>query len=409
MKILMVNKFHYIKGGSETYYFALKSLLEKKGHMVIDFSMKDERNFSSSYSDYFIENIDYGRKHGIQKKIHMAKNIIYSREAKIKFEKLVRDTKPDLVHLHIFQHQMSPSILDVIKKYNIPTVYTAHDLKMACLNYKMMHHGKVCEECKGECYLACAKNRCVKDSLAKSMINVIEGYFHKWRRSYDVIDIIVTPSAFYKQKLMEFGIQPERIVHIQNFMNRAKPSVNLSNDSEQYLLYFGRLSEEKGIMTLIKAIEGLQTKLFIVGTGPLQVEISGYLKDYHIDNVEMLGFKSGQELVDLIGNAKAVILPSEWYENGPYTAIEALQLGRVIIGADIGGIPELVNNNGYLFESGSIDDLKKKITALEVITDEEYQDMKQESEKLFESDYTPHQHYERLMLVYEQVLEMHRN
>ena len=146
MKILMVNKFFFVKGGSETYYFSLKKLLESKGHSVIDFSMQDDRNFPSEYSKYFVSGVDYNKPLGIKKKIKAGVNIIYSLEAKKKFEQLILDTKPDIIHLHIFQHQLSPSILDVIKKYNLPAVYTAHDLKMLCLNYKMMQHGKICEE-----------------------------------------------------------------------------------------------------------------------------------------------------------------------------------------------------------------------------------------------------------------------
>jgi glycogen synthase len=172
MKILMVNKFHYVKGGSERYYFALKRLLERHGHTVIDFSMKDEKNEPSAYSEYFVDNVDYNQNPGTWDKVKMGLNIIYSKAARDKFEALVQKEKPDVVHLHLFQHQLSPSILDVLKKYEIPAVYTAHDLKMLCLNYKMMHHGKVCEECRGGKYYNCAKNRCVKDSFAKSCINV---------------------------------------------------------------------------------------------------------------------------------------------------------------------------------------------------------------------------------------------
>lgn len=215
MKILMVNKFFYIKGGSETYYFALKRKLEKEGHIVIDFSMKDKKNFESKYADYFVDNVDYSGSTSLINKLKMGINIIYSQEAKRKFEELVIKTKPDIVHLHIFQHQLSPSILDVCKKYNLPTVYTAHDLKMVCLNYKMMHHGHVCEDCKDGHMYHCALNKCVKDSFSKSCINTVEGYLHKWRKSYDAIDYIITPSEFYKTKFEEFGVQPNRLVHMQ--------------------------------------------------------------------------------------------------------------------------------------------------------------------------------------------------
>ncbi len=255
-------------------------------------------------------------------------------------------------------------------------MYTAHDLKMLCLNYKMMHHGKVCEECKGQKYYRCAVNKCVKESFAKSCINVAEGYVHKWFHSYDTIDKIITPSAFYKNKFEEFGISNERVIHIPNFLDTEKMKVNRRDDCEKYYLYFGRLSEEKGVPTLLKAFQEINAKLYIVGTGPIKNNIEEYISENNINNVEVLGFMSGQSLKDIVGNAKAVILPSEWYENGPYSAIEALQMGRPIIGANIGGIPELIDGNGYLFKSGDSEELKKQIKKLEGLKAVEYQNLK---------------------------------
>ena len=407
MKILMVNKFFYINGGSETYYFALKRKLEKEGHIVIDFSMKDKKNFESKYADYFVDNVDYSGSTSLINKLKMGINIIYSQEAKRKFEELVIKTKPDIVHLHIFQHQLSPSILDVCKKYNLPTVYTAHDLKMVCLNYKMMHHGHVCEDCKDGHMYHCALNKCVKDSFSKSCINTVEGYLHKWRKSYDAIDYIITPSEFYKTKFEEFGVQPNRLVHIPNFLDREVPTVNDREDQEKYYLYFGRLSEEKGILTLIKAIENVNANLYIVGSGPLRGEIERYISSRELYNIKLLGFKSGQELIDIVGNARAVVLPSEWYENGPYSAIEALQVGRPIIGANIGGIPELVRKNGELFTSGCIEELSGCINKFEKISRARYDQMKKDSFDMFEECYTPNGHYDKLMKIYEKAQRKH--
>lgn len=403
----MVNKFFYIKGGSETYYFSLKRLLESKGHTVIDFSMQDLRNFPSEYSKYFVNKVDYNGKSNGVSKIKAGINIIYSQEAKHKFDKIVQDTQPDLVHLHIFQHQLSPSILDVVKKYKLPTVYTAHDLKMLCLNYKMMRHGKICEQCKGESYFHCARNRCVKDSFAKSCINVVEGYFHKWRHSYDVIDKIITPSIFYKNKFIEYGVSPDRVIHIPNFLDIERPIVNDRHDKGKYYLYFGRLSEEKGILTLINTFEKLGLLLYIVGTGPLKEYISNYLRKLRIRNIKMMGFMSGQSLTDIVGNAKAIILPSEWYENGPYSAIEALQLGRPIIGADVGGIPELVEGNGLLFRMANVDSLKEKITQFENFDENKVSSMKQCSIDLFNKNYRPEPHWAMIKNVYLDVLRKH--
>jgi len=148
MKILMVNKFFYIKGGSETYYFSLKKLLEKNGHEIIDFSMKDKKNFKSKYCNFFVDGIDYNKEQSLFSKIKVGLKIIYSFEAKRKLEKLIKETKPDIAHLHIFQHQLSSSILDVLKRYNIPIVYTAHDLKMICPNYKMFTYNKYVNNAK---------------------------------------------------------------------------------------------------------------------------------------------------------------------------------------------------------------------------------------------------------------------
>lgn len=413
MKILMVNKFFYIKGGSETYYFALKRLLESKGHEVIDFSMKDPKNFESPYSDYFVEAVDYNGPNGFKDKIRAARNIIYSKEARVKFESLVKATKPDVVHLHIFQHQLSPSILDVCKKYNLPVVYTAHDLKMLCLNYVMMTHGEICEKCKGGHYFNCARNKCVKNSFAKSMINVCEGYLHKWRKSYDAIDVIVTPSNFYRKKFIEFGVSEQRVIHLANFLDRERPAVNLSDDCGKYFLYFGRLSREKGIMTLIKAFEkyaeaGGTSDLYIVGNGPCMDDINAYLTEKGLTKVKLLGFKSGQDLIDVVGNARAVILPSEWYENGPYSAIEALQLGRPIIGSELGGIPELIDKNGYIFRHGDVDELSGILASFPDKDSEEYKELSQASFRIYDERYTAASHYPTLEKVYEKAINLHR-
>ena len=403
MKILMVNKFYYIKGGSERYYFLLKHLYESHGHEVIDFSMEDERNYESPYSKYFVRNVDYNNNNDLITKIKLASSIIYSKEARSKFEKLVKDTKPDVVHLHIFQHQISPSILDVVKKYNIPTIYTAHDLKMICLNYKMMHHNKICEECKNGHYINCIKYKCVKDSRLKSMVNMIEGYFHKWKKSYDAIDLIITPSCFYKDKFVQFGINPEKIMHIPNFIEDSLCLVSKIEKSKEYFLYSGRLSEEKGIMTLLKAIQNTDFLLYILGDGPLKSKIEAYIEENNMNNVVMWGFQKGQELMDFVANARAVILPSEWYENGPYSAIEALKLSRPIIGTDIGGIPELVHNNGYLFEYKNVTELREKMSLLMNADEIQYKDMEKASYELFNTNYTEDIHYSLLCEGYRKI------
>lgn len=363
MKILMVNKFYYIKGGSETYLFGLKELLEEKGSKIIPFSMKDTKNFDTEYEKYFIDNIDYANMNFIQK-IKGASKIIYNFQAKKYIRELIKNESPDIAHLHIFQHQISPSILSEIKKAGIPIVYTVHDLKCVCLNYKMLNNGKVCEECKGEKYYKCLSNKCVKNSRFKSLINVIEGYFHKINNSYENIDKYITPSKFYKQKLIEFGINPNKIEYIPNFVDIE--SFKFSKEREDYFIYLGRLSEEKGIKTLIDSMKQVnKANLKIIGTGPLMDNLENYKQHNKLNNVEFLGFKTGDELKSIVAKCMFVVIPSEWYENCPMSVIEAMSMGKPIIGADIGGIPELINKKcGLIFEPGNSNDLAQKINLL---------------------------------------------
>ncbi len=368
MKILAVNKFFYIKGGSETYYFGLKDALEENGHTVIPFSMKDERNFKTEYEEYFINNIEY-MNNNIVAKIKNASKIIFNFNAEKNIEKLIKVTNPEIAHLHIFQHQLSPSILYPLKRKKIPVVYTVHDLKSVCLNYKMFNSKGICEECKGEKYYKCFTNKCVKNSKVFSLVNVIEGYLHELLKSYELIDMFITPSNFYKEKLIEFGMPREKVVHIPNFISAVE--FEPKYEYEDYFVYVGRLSEEKGILTLIKAMkEVYKSKLIIVGTGPLENDLRNYAKKNAIVNVEFAGFKSGHELKELIRNSKFMVIPSEWYENGPMSMLECMAYGKAIVGADIGGIPEmLIYENGVKFESGNEIDLTNKI--MELLQDEE--------------------------------------
>jgi Glycosyltransferase len=398
MKILGVNKFYYIKGGSETYYFALKDALEKKGHEVIPFSMKDKKNYKTEYEKYFIDNINYENMNAM-KKVQNALKIIYNFDAKRKISKLIDDVKPDIAHLHIFQHQLSPSILHTLKKKNIPIVYTAHDLKAVCLNYKMMNSSGICECCKGKKYYKCITNKCVKGSGAFSAVNAAEGYLHEILKSYELIDSFITPSNFYRKKLIEFGIPSDKVVHIPNFIDVSKFEPHYKHDD--YFIYVGRLSEEKGIMTLIKAMEYInKSKLVIVGTGPLENKLKEYTVKEQIKNVEFVGFKTGKELEQLICNSRFMIIPSEWYENGPMSVLECMAYGKAIIGADIGGIPEFLSHgNGLTFKMGNEKELSERIKEL-LDKDEECISMGKKGREATEMFYNSSYHLNELFKVY---------
>ena len=364
MKVLLVNKFHYIKGGSETYYFSLGDLLEKKGHQVIWFSMKDDRNLPCTQSKYFVNNVDFNASANPVKTAGAALHLLYSREAGRKFARLLDDEKPDVIHLNIFQSQLTGSIVDEAYKRHIPVVYTAHDLKSVCPNYLMMHHQKVCEQCLGGQYWHCFANSCMKASRAKSLLASLEAYVYKLKKTYRKIDYVITPSNFYKNKLEAAGIYKCPIEHVCNFLPEG--TVYEEGTRGNYFLYFGRLAREKGIHTLIKAFckANIEEKLFIVGSGSEEERLKAMVKKCGMDKkILFLGFKKGTELQEIVANALCVCLPSEWYENGPYSILEAQALGRPAIVSNYGGLPELVEDGitGYITQAGNVSDLTEKI------------------------------------------------
>ena len=365
MKVLLVNKFHYLKGGSETYYFALGKMLEDAGHQVIYFSMQDEKNISCRQERYFVSNVDFNAEMNPIDIVKASFRVLYSFEAKQKFKQLIVDEKPDIVHLNIFQSQLSGSIVDVAVKYGIPIVYTAHDLKTVCPSYLMMNHGKICDACINGNYWKCIATSCMKDSKAKSILAVMEAEVYRIKKTYSKIDMIICPSKHHQKKLLQANITKNPIVYIPNFLPEGTEYIEGSVQGD-YFLFFGRLSVEKGIMTLIKAYEkaNIQKPLYIVGSGPQESLIKEYLSKHRLESKIILkGFMTGAILKKTVEKAHCVCLPSECCENAPYSIMEAQACGRPVIVANNGGLPELVEDGitGYIFEAGDIKELAKKI------------------------------------------------
>lgn len=364
MLILSINKFFWRKGGSETVFFDEIGLLESKGHKVIPFSMKSEDNIESEYSDYFVEYVDYGLP-GLASKLGSASKIIYSIDARKKMKLLLKQIAPEVAHFHIFQHQISPSVFRPIRERNIPIILTLHDLKPMCPSYTMFTKGSICEKCKGGKFYNAVINKCTKGSTFGSMVNALEMYVHKFMGYYHQVDKYIAVSEFYLEKMVEFGFPRDKLVYIPN-------SVNANNYSKarsvsKYALYFGRLSEEKGIDTFVRAAS-INTKIqhLVVGTGPLQCALKKQIRDMGLTNITLLGFKSGDELKKIIREALVVVVPSVWYENCPMTILESFASYRPVIGSDIGGISELINSkyDGFLFEPNNANQLAHYIEVL---------------------------------------------
>lgn len=360
MNILSVNKYHRSKGGSETIFLGEMALLREVGHGVVPFCMEEPESLPSEYQSFFVNNVDY-EKPGLANKIIASSKVLYSFDARQKISALLEAKDVDVAHLHLFQHQISPSIFAPLRKRGIPIVATLHDLKPICGNYKMYVKGAICERCKGGKHYHLLKNRCNKGSFSGSLVNTVEMYLHKWAGFYDQIDMFIAVSKFYRDKMIEFGFPEEKLAYLPSFVSAREV---VTCEREPYVLYFGRLSEEKGVDLFIEAAaKSPATVHRIAGTGPEEASLKQQVNALGLSNVRFEGFQTGEALRALIGGALAVVVPSRWYENSPLTVLEAFEQARPVIGADIGGIPELIEEqvDGLIFEAGNAIDLAKKI------------------------------------------------
>jgi len=404
MKILQVNKFYYNRRGAEKYMLALSEELTKAGHQVAVFSMQHPKNLPSIWSKYFISRLSFNEGKFFDK-LKMLSRLFYSFEAKRKFRALINDFKPDLIHIHNIYHHISPSILDVARKYKIPVVMHVHDYKLICPNYKLFVKGKECERCKKTLYYNCVVNRCVNGSLSRSIGATLEMYLHNvilkiYRKS---LTRLISPSKFMKEQFVAFGWPAEMINVVYNSYDNNLLGEKL--DEDDYLLYFGGLSEEKGIETLIKAAAKINAKTKIVGDGRQDKELKKLAKQLTAP-VEFCGFKSGDNLKKLILKAKAIIIPSIWPENMPLSLLESLSLGKIVIASNIGGIPELIQDslNGFLFEAGNCDDLIEKIKQLERLDANQKEKIKQAA-KLSIKEFNGQNNLDDVLKIYSEILK----
>jgi glycosyltransferase involved in cell wall biosynthesis len=359
MRILMVNKFLYQNGGSETYMFHLAEYLEKMGHQTAFFGMEHPENLVNP--PHMVKNMDFHTR-SVSRFLYPFR-ILWSAPAKAKLRKAINDFKPDIVHLNNYHYQLTPSILYACFREKVPVVQTLHDAILVCPNYSLFRFDclKTCEKCTGGRFYNCIRYRCVHGSLIKSTLAALGSYLYQLLNPYGKISRLISPSYFLSQKMKAMGYRNENLMVLHNFYT---PDKNLATtEKEPYVLYFGRLSTIKGVSTLIKAAQMLSRIRFVIaGRGEDEVE----LRKSAGPNVEFRGFVNGKELNTLIRKALFSVYPSQWYENCPMSVLESQAVGTPVIGANIGGIPELVQNNvdGLLFEPGNAEDLCRKIDFL---------------------------------------------
>ncbi len=398
--LLSINNYYYRRGGAEVVFLEQNRMFEERNWRVVPFAMQHPKNLPSPWAPYFIDEIEFGADYSAWEKLLKVPKVIYSLEARRKLGNLLNAMRPNIAHAHNVYHHISPSIFGVLKRRNIPTVLTLHDLKLACPAYKMLAHDGICERCKDGALSHVVRNRCVKNSLALSGMIWLEASVQRMLGCYaDNVDRFITPSRFYLEKLVEWGWERKRFVHIPNFVDvdAHKPDYAIG----QAFLYFGRLAPEKGLTTLVKAAALAQVPVWIVGTGPEEEALKQRVVQTGA-NVKFLGYKSGAELHALVQAARAVVLPSEWYENAPMSILESYALGRPVIGAAIGGIPELIREDetGISFKSGDVDALAAALRRIADMPDAQVAHRGRSGRQWVENEFTVECYLERLLALY---------
>jgi len=365
-RLLSVNSYHYHRGGADNVYFAHAALMASVGWRNAFFAMHHPDNLHTPWSRHFADEIQFGHAYSPAQKLLKASQVVWSFHAQRRLRALLREFRPDVAHLHNIYHHLSPSILPVLRAAGVPAVMTAHDLKIACPSNKMYTAGAVCERCRGGRYLNVVAQRCVQGSLSASAVVALEATVSRLLGSYARnLDRIVSPSRFFIEKFVEWGWPRELFAHIPNCLDAD--GIEPDYRPGDYFVYLGRLAREKGVETLIRAAQAAGVRLAIAGDGPMMPGLRALIEGGGgADDVRLLGLMQGDALARLVRGARAVVVPSEWYENAPLSLLEAQAAGKPVIGSRIGGIPELIDEGrtGWLFPAGDAPALAALLVAV---------------------------------------------
>ena len=369
MRVLLCSNFYYRRGGDCTYLFALQRLLEQRGHDTAVFSMRHPQNLPCPQEEYFVDFLDYAelnRRKNPLNAVRVLSRSIWSRQARRNVARLVADWKPDIAHFQNVHAHLTPSILGPLEAAGVPVVWTLHDYKLICPNDNFFSNGRVCEECKGGRFWRCAWNRCKKGSRAASAVAALEAYVHRHLDLPSRVAAFVAPSGFLRDKFVEFGWPADKIHVLPNFLPEMPPATGPA--PEGHGLYLGTLLPTKGVDVLLRALAKAPAHPFhILGDGVERPRLEKLASQLGLaSRVTFCGFLGGAELAREIEGARYAALPSIWYENGPYAALELMARGMPLIASAIGGLPELVRDGetGLLFPPGDADALADRINRL---------------------------------------------
>jgi glycosyltransferase involved in cell wall biosynthesis len=405
MRILQIQTYHFHRGGDSTYMFNLSRLLESKGHEVVHFAMRHPDNLPSPYAKHFVSEIDFPallERPTPAALFRVLARSIYSSEAKSKITCLISEARPDIAHIHNIHAHLTTSILSPLERAGIPIVWTLHDYKLVCPNSDFLSDGEICERCIPNRFHNIVLRRCKKGSLGASLVAMLVAMHDRLTRVPSRVDRFIAPSRFLEEKLIEGGFDRDKITWLPNFVYMEDRGREPEGD---YYLYFGRLSNEKGIDILLRAAARLgRGRLRILGDGPDRTALERLAEKSGTAGIEFLGHRSEEELKVILQGAQFVVLPSRWYENLPFSIMEAFAAGKPVVASELGGIPEMVDDgvNGFLFPAGDDEALADRIATLLDSADIRQEMGRRGREKARELYDTDH-HYEQIMEIYREL------
>jgi len=407
MKVVQIHKIYGPLAGAERLLFAVERLLRAHGHAVIPFATANPYNVATPYSSYFPAATDFAHllnNSTLVDRVRGAARVVHNRRAAERLRQLIEAEQPDVAHAHMVTKHLSTSVLATAAELGVPIVHHLHDYNVICPNGTLLKGGRrLCADvaCRNGCFYEAAINRCVRSSVTVSALCAIEAYAARAGRIYvDRVDRFISPSRFLKDMVVKAGIPEEKVDVLANFVDTD--SCEVSGSPGSHVLYFGRISPEKGLATLLSAAARLGHVPFVLaGMGPMKEELEQMVAERGLGNVKLVGFKTGAALMELIGESRITVLPSEWYENCPMSILESMARAKPVVGSRIGGITELITEgqDGLTFVPGEAEDLAEKVQRL-WDHPEKTREMGRQGRVKIERDHGCERYYESLMAIY---------
>jgi glycosyltransferase involved in cell wall biosynthesis len=406
MRILFCNKYNFPFSGTEVYLFELMELMRGQGHEVALFSMADPRGIKTEYDEFFLPHMDFKKGgQGLLARARLAAHAVYSTEARRRLRGMIAAFKPDIAHVRNIYHHLSPSILWELKARGIPVLYHLNDFKLLCPTYNMVAKGSACEMCRGGRFGHVVTSGCYTGGREEAMVLAAEAYVHKWIRTYEkCVSHFLTPSRFAREKLVQNGFDPSKISDLRHFQ-KLPAETPAAADTDAPILYFGRLSAEKGVSDLVQAMAHVpKVRLLIAGEGPERGRLETLARELSLESVEFLGYAQGADLEAKIASARFTVMPSHAYETMGKTILESYAWGRPVIASDLGSRRELVRDRvtGLLFQPGNVEQLATAVTFL-VEHPHLAEEMGAAGRRMVEAEHSPEAHYLELMKLYRQM------